>query len=607
MQTGPLDELTTLPVLVAIAAGPDGLHEHTIWERASRQGERERVLGFPGEPNPPGSDAPTVGPWAAGDGGRFAFGTSGPDGPALGLRQPGREVRLVPAPAPIRALTWHGDSVVILVDLAPGTGPRTEPCPPPPGAARVRAWRTLPVRDWNAWRIEAEPTLLRLRPDGWDTLWRGDHGDRVIGIAGDPVGRRLVVQHRRRGIDGADHDTLRCNVQGTWRTIPVPDRTTIDGLIASHWGAAWTAHTRPETGFGGPVAVRMPWDGSPETTAGSDAPWHTLHGFIGVDGALLISMARNGERILKRAGHGIDTELATGVTQAAGHAHGWVGVRSGIGQVPHRIEGSHPVHGPERRHPVARIRSTTGDGTWTDSWLVHAGEDQPRPTLLWIHGGPLSQWADVWHPRWCPGVFVDAGYTVLMPNPRGSLGRGAEFRDAVAHNRWGEGPIMDLLAALEQATDHPAVDANRLAVMGASYGGWAAAWLASTQSFFRCAVAHAAPSDFPALHGSTDVPGFLEGHFGGSPRSTDVRDRWSTIPRAPGWTTPTLITHGEQDMRVPVSQAISLFQALHRAGVPVELRTYPDAHHWLTRPGDVADWHEAVLSFLRQHMAEAQD
>ena len=103
MQTGPLDELTTLPVLVAIAAGPDGLHEHTIWERASRQGERERVLGFPGEPNPPGSDAPTVGPWAAGDGGRFAFGTSGPDGPALGLRQPGREVRLVPAPAPIRA------------------------------------------------------------------------------------------------------------------------------------------------------------------------------------------------------------------------------------------------------------------------------------------------------------------------------------------------------------------------------------------------------------------------------------------------------------------------------------------------------------------------
>jgi dipeptidyl aminopeptidase/acylaminoacyl peptidase len=59
-------------------------------------------------------------------------------------------------------------------------------------------------------------------------------------------------------------------------------------------------------------------------------------------------------------------------------------------------------------------------------------------------------------------------------------------------------------------------------------------------------------------------------------------------------------------MRVPVGQAIALYRALHRAGAPATLRVYEDAHHWLTRPADVEDWHAAVLAFLEEHLGTDQ-
>jgi dipeptidyl aminopeptidase/acylaminoacyl peptidase len=283
---------------------------------------------------------------------------------------------------------------------------------------------------------------------------------------------------------------------------------------------------------------------------------------------------------------------------------GWVGVGSGLGRPP-RVIGSLGTATLETDAPPPTIaprrrRASGPDGVPVHSWVVPA-VGPSRGTLLWVHGGPLSQWSDAWHPRWNASVFAHAGYTLVMPNPRGSLGRGQAFAEAVGGNRWGGACVDDLHRALDEAGDDPAVDLDNVAVMGASFGGWASAWLAGTSTRFRCAVVHAGLSKMSAAHGETDVPGFMERHMGGRPDNTDM-DRYSPIRNAPTWRTPTLITHGERDYRVPVGEALRLFEALQRHGVDSELLVFPDAHHWLVRPVDVEDWHEAVFSFLASHL-----
>lgn len=467
----------------------------------------------------------------------------------------------------------------------------------------MRTYATRPVRDWDHWRTEHEPALLLWDGEGWQVAWHGARGQRLVAHACHPSQPGFASVLRTRGSDGLDHDTLDWHEGSRTRRWMRRPATTVADLHAGAWGLTWTEHTRPGSGFGGPVAARCRWGGTPTLLSSPGGPWQVGHGFVGTRGEVLVTIARDGRQLLQRLGPDGSEDLAHGVTQACGHDGGWVGVQGGIGRRPRRVTHRAPVDTRSRSLALAVNGSRVADGTHTASWIVHAGAPEPRPTLLWVHGGPLSQWADTWHPRWNPEPFVERGYTVLMPNPRGSLGRGRAFRDAAGGNRWGEGPIDDLLAAVDAAAAHPAVDPRRVAVLGASFGGWAAAWLAATTRRFRCAVVHAAPTHLAALHGDTDVPGFLEAHMGGVPRAGAEADRWSPVHRVAGWATPTLITHGEQDMRVPVGQAIALYQALHRAGGDTALRVYPDAHHWLTRPADMLDWHRAVFAFLDRHLS----
>jgi dipeptidyl aminopeptidase/acylaminoacyl peptidase len=69
------------------------------------------------------------------------------------------------------------------------------------------------------------------------------------------------------------------------------------------------------------------------------------------------------------------------------------------------------------------------------------------------------------------------------------------------------------------------------------------------------------------------------------------------------WTTPTLIIHGEKDYRVPVSEALLLFEALQLHGTKAELLVYPDENHWILRPRNSRHWYRACLDFLATHMS----
>jgi dipeptidyl aminopeptidase/acylaminoacyl peptidase len=245
------------------------------------------------------------------------------------------------------------------------------------------------------------------------------------------------------------------------------------------------------------------------------------------------------------------------------------------------------------------------DGGSVQSFLLTPRGDGPHPLLLWVHGGPMNQWADSWHWRWNPLVPLAAGYAVLLPNPRGSTGFGQEFTAGIWNNQWGAACFRDVMAATDAVCARHDIDPRRMAVMGGSFGGYMANWIAGSTERFRCLVSHAGIYDFRAFHGVTDHPAWFAFGQGGAPEADPVTfNRYSPHTRLDHWRTPTLVVHGEKDYRVPISEALLLFEALQRRGVSSELLVFPDESHWILRPRNTRRWYEVCLRFLQRHLAE---
>jgi dipeptidyl aminopeptidase/acylaminoacyl peptidase len=246
------------------------------------------------------------------------------------------------------------------------------------------------------------------------------------------------------------------------------------------------------------------------------------------------------------------------------------------------------------------------DGGSVQSFLLTPRSAGPHPLLLWVHGGPMNQWADGWHWRWNPLVAVAAGYALLLPNPRGSTGFGQEFTAGIWNNQWGSACYRDLMAVTDAVCARADIDARRTAAMGGSFGGYMANWIAGSTERFACLVTHAGIYDFRAFHGVTDHPGWFALGQGGPPEADPASfGRFSPQGQLSNWRTPTLVVHGERDYRVPISEALLLFEALQRRGVPSELLVFPDENHWIQRPRNTRHWYEVCLGFLSRHLAAA--
>ncbi|HUS65235.1 MAG TPA: S9 family peptidase [Kofleriaceae bacterium] len=266
---------------------------------------------------------------------------------------------------------------------------------------------------------------------------------------------------------------------------------------------------------------------------------------------------------------------------------------------------------PEDGATVATIETfaVAGDGgTPVHSFLVRpTGGPAPLPVLLWIHGGPVGQTQDGWHWRWNPLVPAAAGYAVLLPNPRGSTGRGQDFIEGVWNNQWGGACYRDLMAVCDHVPRLPGLDATRVAAMGGSFGGYMANWIGGQTDRFRCIVTHASIYHFTAFHGATDYPAYFALELGGTPYAGDPEawDRYSPHRHAQKWKTPALVIHGEKDYRVPISEGLLLFEALQMHGVDSELLVFPDENHWILRPQNSRLWYETIHAFLARHMMKA--
>lgn len=273
------------------------------------------------------------------------------------------------------------------------------------------------------------------------------------------------------------------------------------------------------------------------------------------------------------------------VTGSTLEAPGIVYLTEADGRRPRRILEEH-----ERMADfnVARAEAITWQGA--DGWEIEGVLTYPvgfqpgqrYPLILQVHGGPhgrytasFNQGAQIWAAR---------GYAVLQGNPRGSSGRTLEFSNANV-NDWGGKDFVDIMNGVDHVIALGVADPDRMAIMGGSYGGFMTFWAITQTDRFKAAIGHAGISDWFSFYGQTDIPNLLEFGFGGMPtESRETYERWSPIRFATNVSTPLLITHGENDLRVPIAQAEQYFRTLKKLELPVEFLRYPRAGHSITEP-----------------------
>ncbi len=237
---------------------------------------------------------------------------------------------------------------------------------------------------------------------------------------------------------------------------------------------------------------------------------------------------------------------------------------------------------------VIRWKSTDGrdvEGLLTYPIGYTAGTKVPL--ILNIHGGP----AGVFQQSYIGGrgaypiaTFASKGYAILRPNPRGSSGYGTEFRRANIKD-WGGGDYQDLMTGVDKVVALGVADPERLGVMGWSYGGYMTSTIITKTKRFKVASAGAPVTNLMSFTTTADIPGFIPDYFGGQFwEAPEVYAKHSAMFNIKGVTTPTLVQHGEADVRVPISQGYELYNALKAQGVPTRMIVLPRQPHGPNEP-----------------------
>jgi dipeptidyl aminopeptidase/acylaminoacyl peptidase len=227
------------------------------------------------------------------------------------------------------------------------------------------------------------------------------------------------------------------------------------------------------------------------------------------------------------------------------------------------------------------------------------------PLLVLIHGGAASNNPDQIGLRWNYHLLAAPGYVILMTDYTGSTGFGEKFAQAIKLD-----PLKTPGDEINQAVDeaikrYPFIDGSRSCAAGASYGGHLANWIEATTTRYRCIVSHAGEVDLATQWGISDSIYGRELTNGGPPWAGNPiwRDQ-SPISYAANWKTPMLLSIGERDFRVPLGNTLENWSALQRMHVPSRLLVWPDAWHWITKPEDSRHFYEEVQKWLATYLKD---
>lgn len=257
---------------------------------------------------------------------------------------------------------------------------------------------------------------------------------------------------------------------------------------------------------------------------------------------------------------------------------------------PRRVTDANPQVRELLAFPKTLVRWKGPGGLDVDGLLISphgVTASRSAPLVLNVHGGPAASHLNTFSAgsRAYPWpLFVQNGWAVLMPNPRGSGGYGEAFRRANVRD-WGGADYEDLMAGVDMLVKLGLADSTRLAVCGWSYGGFMTSTIVTKTDRFRAAVVGAGVINLSSMAGTCDIPEFTQSYFQSWPwEDPQVFVEHSALFHAGRVKTPTSLVHGGADERVPTSQAFEFHNALVQRGVPTDLLVLPRQPHNAREP-----------------------
>lgn len=235
-------------------------------------------------------------------------------------------------------------------------------------------------------------------------------------------------------------------------------------------------------------------------------------------------------------------------------------------------------------------------------WIVYPPNFTPEkrwPLYLLLHGGPHNAMTDGYQWRWNAQVFANWGYVTAWHNFHGSSGFGQAWTDSIS-KEWGELPYTDTIKAAEYFAAQPWIDTERMAAGGGSFGGYLASYLLGREHPFKTLVSHAAVYNSYTQYASDY--GAEKKRFGEFWEDFERFERNSPHMSAGNFNTPTLVIHGQRDLRVPVNHGMELFNTLQVRGVPSKFVYFPDENHWVLKPQNSLFWYETKRQWLEQYV-----
>jgi dipeptidyl aminopeptidase/acylaminoacyl peptidase len=245
------------------------------------------------------------------------------------------------------------------------------------------------------------------------------------------------------------------------------------------------------------------------------------------------------------------------------------------------------------------------DGSRIPGWLALPRGQRPAagyPAVVWVHGGPVGQT----RPNFRPDIqmLLAQGFAVLMPNVRGSSGYGRAYTESDdVHRRLDS--VTDLAHGRAWLAAHPAIDADRIGIMGQSYGGFMVmSAITEHPELWRAAVNYYGIADFVTLLEGTGPwrRNHRAAEYGDPERDAELFARISPIHRVERIRAPVLIAHGSRDPRVPMGESDQFVTALQERQKKVSYETFDYAGHGFIRPDDRRRIYRAVAEFFDAHL-----
>jgi len=257
--------------------------------------------------------------------------------------------------------------------------------------------------------------------------------------------------------------------------------------------------------------------------------------------------------------------------------------------------------------PLAAMTPVTipaRDGLALPGYLtLPPGRTKPVPMVLYVHGGPWGR--ETWGYDGATQLLANRGYAVLQVNFRASTGYGKRFLNA-GNRQWGLAMHDDLIDAVAWAVKEGVTTPKQVAIMGASYGGYATlAGLAFTPDVFACGVDIVGPSNLFTLLATippywTAFKAMLVARIGDpdDPKDKELLTKASPLFSADKIRAPLLIGQGANDPRVKVAESEQIVSAMEKNGLPVTYVVYPDEGHGFARPENRTDFMARAEAFL---------